>query len=122
MKIVIWIAQIAVIGMMLLSGFAKSVLPYDEMLKEMPWVEDFSLIQIRIIAIAEFILALTLFLPIFMKKIPKIWMAYSAFGLALIMLGAVGTHTIRGEVFPPSIIMLIFSSFVGWKRYEEFKS
>lgn len=121
MKIVFWILQSLLMFAMFMASTTKMFLPYDELVAQMQWPEDFSVLQIRLIAVIEFIGFLGLLLPIFIKKLPKILMAYAALGLGLTMLGAIATHVMRGDAITGPAVLFVLAALVFWKRYTEFK-
>ncbi|MEQ8706898.1 MAG: DoxX family protein [Phaeodactylibacter sp.] len=49
----------------------------------------------------------------------KKWRALAAIGLALLLLGAIGTHIRVGEPFIPPLVLLILSGLLVWLRKEE---
>ena len=122
MKIVIWILHIGVAILFLFAGFGKLNAPYEELAAQMGWVSDFSPMMVKIISALELLGGLGLILPIFIKALPKILIPLAAAGLSIIMLGAFGTHLLRGELVPEGISVLVFSILAGivaFKRYKE---
>ena len=63
MRIVTWVIQIILSIGILMVGIMKLMTPYEELAIAMPWVEDFSAIQIKIIGSLEILGALGLNLP-----------------------------------------------------------
>lgn len=116
MKIVIWIAQILLAILFALSGFMKLVTPIDELAESMAWVEDFSELQIRAIAILEILAVIGLILPMILNKF-KFLVPLSALGLSITMIGALVTHLIRGESFVVNIVLFTLGLLVFyWRR------
>ncbi len=121
MKIAIWILHIGMAAMLLWAGLGKIISPYEELVKELPWAVDFSPIMIKVIAGLELLGGLGMLLPLFIKVLPKILIPLAAAGLTVIMLGAFGTHLLRGETVE-SLVTLTFAAFTGivaFKRYKE---
>ena len=119
MKIAKWIPQILLILMFLFAGVMKVITPYDEMLSQMPWAEDFSLTTIRIIGILEILGALGLFLPVLLKKM-TVLVPVAAIALALTMVLAMIVHIGRGEPVWNNIVLLLLSVAVVWIRKDLF--
>jgi len=115
MKIVIWIAQILLAVLFLLPGFMKLITPLDELVQGMPWVEDFSEIQIRVIAILEVLAVIGLILPMVLNKY-KFLVPLSALGLSLTMIGAMVTHLLRGESIIINIVLFALCLLVFYLR------
>lgn len=116
MKIVIWIAQILLAVLFALSGFMKLVTPIDELAESMAWVEDFSELQIRVIAILEILATIGLILPMILNKY-KFLVPLSALGLSITMIGALATHLIRGESVVINIVLFTLGLLVFyWRR------
>jgi len=116
MKIVIWVAQILLAVLFALSGFMKLVTPINELAESMAWVEDFSELQIRVIAILEILAVIGLILPMILNKF-KFLVPLSALGLSITMIGALVTHVIRGESFVVNIVLFSLGLLVFyWRR------
>jgi len=123
MKIIIWIIQILLTLAFLGAGLMKLFTPYDELIAEpnMAWVGDFSALQIKVISILEVLGAFGLILPMILKKF-QVLVPISAIGLALIMVGAIVTHSLRGESIIINLILLALTILIIWWRRSFFKS
>lgn len=123
MKIIIWIIQILLTLAFLGAGLMKLFTPYVELIAEpnMAWVGDFSALQIKVISILEVLGAFGLILPMILKKF-QVLVPISAIGLALIMVGAIVTHSLRGESIIINLILLALTILIIWWRRSFFKS
>ena len=115
MNIVTWVVQGLLSLGLLMSGVMKLMTPYEELVKEMAWVEDFSTTEIMIIGALEILGVIGLNLPFLLKKFKKLVPIASA-GLAMIMIGAIITHIGRGENFVPPLVLLAMALFVTYSR------
>ncbi|MCF8368443.1 MAG: DoxX family protein [Bacteroidales bacterium] len=115
MKIVFWIAQILLALLFLLAGGMKLFTPYSELAESMPWVADFTSIQIKLIASLEVLAAIGLILPAILKKY-RIFIPLAALGLAFTMIGAAIVHIGRDESVIRNIAFFVLAIFVFYTR------
>ena len=120
MNIVTWVVQGLLSVGILMSGVMKLMTPYEELVKAMAWVEDFSATQIMIIGALEILGVIGLNLPFLLKKFKKLVPIASA-GLVMIMTGAIITHISRGENFVPPLVLLAMALFVAYSRKDLLK-
>lgn len=122
MKLAVLILQIVLAMAFLAAGATKILLPLDRLIQDMGmvWIEDFIGWQVRLIGILEILGALGLALPLIIKSIPGKLMIYSAFGLSIIMIGAILTHFSRSEsvVFP--LWLGAIAALIGIARLKSF--
>ncbi len=116
MRIVIWILQIAIAGMFIMSGFMKVSTPIEVMAEKMPWVKEMSGL-VRFIGISEILGGLGLVLPSLLKIKPFLT-TWAGIGLALIMLFAMVFHIARSEYssLPINIILGGIALYVAYAR------
>ena len=118
MGIALWIVQVVLAGMFLMAGIAKVTQPKEKLATNMKFVEDFSQPAVRLIGTLEILGALGLLVPALTGILS--WLTpLAAAGLVLTMLGAILTHTRRGEY--PSIlvnlVLLVLAAFVAYGRW-----
>jgi uncharacterized membrane protein YphA (DoxX/SURF4 family) len=118
METALWIVQILLAALFLMSGLMKAMQPRKKLAERTPYVEDFTDGQIRTIGILEVLAAVGLVLPAVTGILP--WLTpLAAVGLALTMVGAIIVHLRRGEY--PSIIinvvLLALGLFVAYGRF-----
>jgi uncharacterized membrane protein YphA (DoxX/SURF4 family) len=104
---VLWVFKGILTFVFLLAGFSKLFQTRDKVIASAgKWAEEFSDTQVKLIGLAEVILAIMLVVP---KLLGHGYFSTSAaaFGLVLIMAGAAYTHFRRNE-FPLLIINIVF--------------
>ena len=126
MNIIVWIAQILVVVIFLLTGVPKLFMPIDDLISQgMLWMEDFPVWQIRVIGILETLAVFGLTLPYVIKILPKLLVPLASAGLALTMIGAVFTHVVRNDPTMSIIftsITFLLCVFVAINRYKLLKN
>jgi uncharacterized membrane protein YphA (DoxX/SURF4 family) len=123
MNTVIWILQGIIAIMFLMAGIMKATQSKDELRIKgkgrMDWVEDLSMVNIRMIGIIEVFAAIGLILPQWTGILP--WLTpLAAAGLVLIMMGAVILHLRRGDGVKSvldNIMLLLIASFIAYGRF-----
>jgi uncharacterized membrane protein YphA (DoxX/SURF4 family) len=117
-NIALWIVQGLLAAMFLMAGITKSTQPREKLLKQMPWVDDFSMPVVRLIGVSELAAGLGLVLPA-ATGIAPVLTPLAAVGLVIIMLAAMVVHARRKEmqgiVF--NVVLLIAAAFVAWGRF-----
>ena len=118
MNIALWIVQILLALAFLMAGAMKAMKPRLEMAERMPYVEDFSDGQIKLIGALEVLAAIGLILPAVTGILPVLT-PLAAVGLVLTMIGAALTHQRRGETsaIGMNIILLVLAAFVAYGRF-----
>ena len=98
MDTVLWIVQILLAGLFLITGLTKLTQPRLKMAAgPMRWAADTSDRQFRAIGLLEVLGALGLILPSALGIAPGL-LPLAAIGLALTMVGAIATHVRYEEV------------------------
>jgi uncharacterized membrane protein YphA (DoxX/SURF4 family) len=120
LHITLWIAQVILAAMFLMSGFMKLSQPIDQLSKMLPWVAQVSEGLVRFIGVAEILGAFGLILPSLLRIQPRLT-PIAALGLALVMLFAAVFHISRGET--PAIgmnfVLIAIAAFVAWGRFKK---
>jgi uncharacterized membrane protein YphA (DoxX/SURF4 family) len=118
MSIALWIVQGLLAVAFLGAGATKLSQPKEKLLKNMPWVEDFSQPAVRLIGAAEVLGAIGVVLPALTGVLP--WLTpLAALGLVLLMVGAALTHLRRKEYGNVAInaVLLVLAAFVAYGRF-----
>jgi uncharacterized membrane protein YphA (DoxX/SURF4 family) len=117
MNIALWIAQILLGGMFIMSGAMKAF-AYEKTKASMPWVKDSSEGLVKFIGFAELLGGIGLILPGALDIAP-ILTGIAAIGIALIMLFAAIFHARRKEnqAIGMNIVMLLIAVFVVIGRF-----
>lgn len=91
MNTALWIAQLISGAMFILAGLAKSTQPKDKLAKNMPWANNFSAIQVKLIGLSELLGGIGLIVPWYFGIAP-ILTPIAAASLALVMVCAAIYH------------------------------
>jgi uncharacterized membrane protein YphA (DoxX/SURF4 family) len=118
MNAIIWILQILLALAFLAAGLTKISQPRQKLASTMGWVEDFSDPAVRTIGALEVLGALGLLLPA-LTGMATVLVPIAAVGLAVLMIGAAGTHRRRGELPMIGInaVLLLLAVVVAWARF-----
>ncbi|MFI6480908.1 DoxX family protein [Nonomuraea sp. NPDC050663] len=118
MNVFLWILQAILAAAFALVGIMKITQPREKLRPTMPWVEDFTATQVRLIGVAELLGAAGLILPAVTGIAPTLT-PLAATGLAITMLVAAATHARRKE-WPGialNVVLLALSVLVAWGRF-----
>ena len=120
LHITLWIAQVILAAMFLMSGFMKLSQPIDQLSKMLPWAAQVPEALVRFIGVAEVLGAVGLILPSLLRIQPKL-SPIAAAGLALVMLFAVVFHISRGEtpMIGMNFILIAIAAFIAWGRFKK---
>jgi putative oxidoreductase len=115
MHIALWVVQILLTALFLMTGAMKAFMPLHEVAKTMRWVPDVPVGLVRFIGLAELAGALGLILPSATKIQPKLT-PLAAVGLGVVVLLGAILHFTRGEgaLTPLNFILAAMAAFVAW--------
>ncbi|MEV0238160.1 DoxX family protein [Nonomuraea spiralis] len=118
MNVFLWILQAVLAAAFGLVGVMKSIRPKEKLRPAMPWVEDFTATQVRLIGVVELLGAVGLILPAVTDIAPTLT-PLAATGLAITMLGAAATHARRKESsgIAVNVALLALSVVIAWGRF-----
>jgi uncharacterized membrane protein len=118
MNVFLWVLQIVLAGMFVMSGLTKSTQPREKLLGKLPWVADFSAGTVRLIGIVELLGAIGLVVPA-ATGIAPVLTPLAATGLAVVMVLAMNTHRRRHE--PGAIafnaVLFALAVVIAWGRF-----
>ncbi|HMN00419.1 MAG TPA: DoxX family protein [Anaerolineales bacterium] len=121
MNIALWIAQVLLAAMYLMTGSMKTFMT-PRAKETLPWAKDRSDGFVRFVGTSELLGALGLVLPLVTGILP--WLTpLAAVGLSLIQVFAISTvHLPKKEynVIPVNVVLLAISAFVVFGRWELF--
>ena len=121
MNIALWIAQVLLAAMYLMTGSMKTFMT-PRAKETLPWAKDRSDGFVRFVGTSELRGALGLVLPLVTGILP--WLTpLAAVGLSLIQVFAISTvHLPKKEynVIPVNVVLLAISAFVVFGRWELF--
>ena len=120
LNITLWIAQVLLAGMFLMSGFMKVAQPIAELAKMLPWAAQVPGGLVRFIGISEVLGGLGLILPALLRIKPTLT-AWAAVGIAVIMILAAAFHASRGEnsAIGMNVILALLAAFAAWGRFKK---
>ncbi|GAA3112882.1 DoxX family protein [Streptosporangium carneum] len=118
MNVFLWVLQAVLAAVFGLAGIMHATQPKEKLRPMAPWVEDFTLAQIRLIGAVELLGALGLILPA-VTGVAPILTPSAATGLAVVMLGAAATHTRRKEpvAVAVNLVLLASAAVIAWGRF-----
>lgn len=118
--IILWVAQVILAAMFLMTGFMKTVQPIEQLSTMLPWVSGVPSGLVRFIGISELLGGLGLILPALLRTKPQLT-AWAAIGLATVMILAAIFHFSRGEVsvIGMNMVLLLIAAFIAWGRMKK---
>jgi len=118
LHIILWVAQVILGGMFMMTGFMKLSQPIDQLSAMMPWAGDVPAMLVRFIGTAELLGGLGLILPAALRIKPQL-IAWAAVGLVLVMTFALIFHVSRGETqaIGMNVILAAIAAFIAWGRF-----
>lgn len=116
LHVTLWIAQVILAGMFMMTGALKTFTPFDQLSLMMPWAKD-SQVLIRLIGITQILGSLGLILPAALRISPRL-IVWAAYGLTLTMVLATVFHLVRGEISatPVTVVLGSLAAFIAWGR------
>ncbi|MEV4012131.1 DoxX family protein [Nonomuraea angiospora] len=118
MNVSLWVLQAVLAAVFGLAGAMHATLPKEKLRPMLPWVEDFTTTQVRLIGAVELLGALGLLLPA-ATGIAPILTPLAATGLAITMLAAAVTHARRKEpaAVAVNVVLLALAALIAWGRF-----
>jgi putative oxidoreductase len=96
MKIVLWVIQILLAALFLMTGIQKVMQPISALVPMMGWVTAVPEWMVRFIGLVDILGALGLVLPSLTRIQPRLTV-WAAIGLVVVMVLAMVLHVTRGE-------------------------
>ena len=118
MNTALWIAQIVFGAMFTLAGIMKSTQAKEKLAKNMPWVNDYSAAQVKLIGVSELLGGIGLLLPWYLGIAP-ILTPIAAVALALVMVLAAIYHFNHKEYPGIGVNFFLFAGvlFIAYGRF-----
>ena len=116
MNTALWIMQGLLGFAFLAAGGMKLAVPRGKLKEKMPWAEDFSDGQVKLIGLAELLGGIGLVVP-WATGILPVLTPIAALGLCLVMVGAARTHMQRKEPPIPAIPLAALALFIALGRF-----
>lgn len=120
LNVSLWVAQLILASMFLMSGIMKSTQSVEELATTLPWVNDVSIGLVRFIGVSELLGAIGVLFPA-LFRIKPILTPLAALGIAIIMILAFIFHLSRGEYEALGFNLILggLAFFVAWGRYKK---
>jgi uncharacterized membrane protein YphA (DoxX/SURF4 family) len=118
MLIAVWIVSGLLALVYIAAGSMKTLQPKEKLASNLPWVEDFTAAQVKLIGIVEFLGGLGLILPV-LTGIAPILTPIAAVGLVIVQAVAMVVHIRRGEqkALPINAVLLLLAAFIAVARF-----
>jgi uncharacterized membrane protein len=119
MNITLWIVQGFLAIIFIIAGVLKTTTPKDNLLKQLPWVKDYSYGTVKLIGVSEFLGGIGLIVP-WMTGIVRVLTPISAIGLCIIMALALATEHLKKKEYKEvafNTALLILAAFVAVGRF-----
>lgn len=120
MNISLWVAQVLLATMFLISGFIKLAMPIEKLSTMLPWAASVPAGLVKFIGTSELLGALGLLLPSLLRVKPTLTV-WAGLGLAVVMLLAIPLHFSRGEtpMIGMNVLFMLLALFVAWGRWKK---
>ncbi len=119
MNTALWIIQGLLAAMFAMTGTTKLTQPQEKLVKQFPWVNDFSLRTVRFIGLSELLGAIGLIVP-WLTGIASVLTPVSATGLCLIMVLATNIVNLKKNEYSAmaiNIVLFLLAAFVAYGRF-----
>ena len=117
LNVLLWVAQVLISVMFIMSGYMKFTTPIPELAKMMPWTGQLPLAFVRFIGVVDFTGGIGILFPALTRIQPRLTVL-AALGCTVLQILALLFHLSRGEanVTPLNVVLLALSVFVLWGR------
>ena len=117
MNTALWIAQ-GLLATFVMAGLIKMIQPKEKLKERMPWVNDYTAGQVKLIGLAELLGGIGLIVP-WLTGIAPVLTPLSAVGLAIIMVLAAIYHYKHQEyaAIAFNAVFLVLAVFVAYGRF-----
>lgn len=118
MNIALWIVQALLGAMFTMAGIMKATQPKEKLAEKMPWVNDYSATQVKLIGLSQILGGIGIILP-WWTGIAPFLSVIAALGLALVMVFAAIYHLGKGEYkeIGVNVFLLALAVFVAIGRF-----
>lgn len=117
LQIGLWVAQVILFALFIMSGIMKFGMPIPELSAMMPWTGEYSESFVRFIGLVDLAGGLGILLPAVTRILPRLGI-WAAIGIIVLQVLAICFHSSRGEfmVLPLNFLLLPLAIFVLWGR------
>jgi uncharacterized membrane protein len=119
MNVALWIVQGFLAVIFILAGVLKATTPKDKLLKQLPWVKDYSYGTVKLIGVFEFLGGVGLIVP-WLTGIVRVLTPIAAVGICIIMALALATEHLKKKEYKEvafNTTLLILAAFVAVGRF-----
>jgi uncharacterized membrane protein len=119
MNTILWIIQGLLAAMFITAGVMKSTQPKEKLVKQLPWVADFSKSTVRFIGLSELLGGIGLIVP-WLTGIAPILTPISAIGICVIMVLASNIVHLKKNEYKEiafNVILFLLAAFVAYGRF-----
>ena len=118
MDVALWVIQVLLALVFVMAGGMKLIQPKEKISAMLPWANDFSQNNIRLIGLVEVLGAIGLILPSLTRILPVLT-PLAALGLVVTMVGAILTHLRRKETpaIAVNVVLLVLAAVVVYGRF-----
>ena len=119
MNIALWIVQGFLSVVFIIAGILKTTTPKDKLLKQLPWIKDYSYGTVKFIGVFEFLGGIGLIVP-WMIGIVPVLTPISAIGICVIMALALGTEHLKKKEYKEvafNTVLLLLAVLVAVGRF-----
>lgn len=120
MHLSLWVVQVLLAAMFLMSGFMKASMPVEQLSTRLPWATTVPVGLVKFIGLSELLGGLGLLLPSLLRIKPTLTV-WAALGLATIMLLAIPFHISRDEtpIIGMNAVFMLLAIFIAWGRWKK---
>jgi|SRR5664279_1909109 len=119
MNIALWIIQGFLAVIFVMAGVLKTTTPKDKLLKQLPWVRDYSYGTVKFIGVSELLGGIGLVVP-WMTGIMRVLTPVSAIGICIIMVLALSTEHLKKKEYKEvafNTVLLVLAALVAVGRF-----
>ncbi len=119
MNTALWIVQGLLAAMFAFAGINKSLLSREKLLKQFPWVADYSTAMVRFIGVSELLAAIGLIVP-WLTGILPVLTPIAAVGLCVIMVLAANMAHLKQKEYKAvamNVVLFLLAAFVAYGRF-----
>ena len=119
MNIALWIIQGFLAVIFVMAGVLKTTTPKDKLLKQLPWVRDYSYGTVKFIGVSELLGGIGIVVP-WMTGIMRVLTPVSAIGICIIMVLALSTEHLKKKEYKEvafNTVLLVLAALVAVGRF-----
>ena len=119
MNIALWIIQGFLAVIFVMAGVLKTTTPKDKLLKQLPWVRDYSYGTVKFIGVSELLGGIGIVVP-WMTGIMRVLTPVSAIGICIIMVLALSTEHLKKKEYKEvafNTVLLVLAALVAMGRF-----